>query len=115
MREVKILRHLGECENVVQLYDLVLPPSFEEFNDVYIVMEFMDSNLRQMIKSNQELTDQNIQYFLYHLLRGLKTIHSANILVCYCSFVHNCAEPNAPIIILLFFTIIITYQLLSSI
>ncbi|KAF0980358.1 hypothetical protein FDP41_013572 [Naegleria fowleri] len=80
LREVKILRHFDGCENVVQLYNLILPPSFEEFNDVYIVMEFMDSNLRQMIKSNQELTDQNIQYFLYHLLRGLKTIHSANVL-----------------------------------
>ncbi|KAL9647996.1 hypothetical protein ABK040_016687 [Willaertia magna] len=80
LREVKILRHFTDCESIVQLFDLILPPSFEDFNDVYIVMEFMDSNLRQMIKSNQELTDQNIQYFLYHLLKGLKTIHSANVL-----------------------------------
>ena len=89
LREVKILRHFDGCENVVQLYNLILPPSFEEFNDVYIVMEFMDSNLRQMIKSNQELTDQNIQYFLYHLLRGLKTIHSANVLVSSNEFLWN--------------------------
>ncbi|KAL9654717.1 hypothetical protein ABK040_008514 [Willaertia magna] len=80
LREVKILRHFTDCESIVQLFDLILPPSFEDFNDVYIVMEFMDSNLRQMIKSNQELTDQNIQYFLYHLLKGLKAIHSANVL-----------------------------------
>jgi mitogen-activated protein kinase 1/3 len=40
----------------------------------------MDSDLRSIIRSNQELSDQNIQYFLYQILRGLKYIHSSNVL-----------------------------------
>lgn len=40
----------------------------------------MDTDMRAIIRSNQELTDQNIQYFLYQMLRGLKFIHSANVL-----------------------------------
>jgi serine/threonine protein kinase len=33
-----------------------------------------------IISSSQRLTDQHLQYFIYQLLRGLKYIHSANVL-----------------------------------
>ncbi len=74
------MRHFRDHENIVNLLDLIPPKSFEEFRDVYIVMELMDSNLRQMIRSSQVLSDQNIQYFLYQMLRGLKYVHSAGVL-----------------------------------
>lgn len=40
----------------------------------------METDLGAIIKSNQALTDEHIQFFLYQLLRGLKYIHSAGIL-----------------------------------
>jgi serine/threonine protein kinase len=40
----------------------------------------MDADLSQIIKSQQDLSDQHIQYFLYQILCGLKYIHSADIL-----------------------------------
>lgn len=40
----------------------------------------MDTDLRQIIKSNQPISDSHIQYFLYQILRALKYIHSANVL-----------------------------------
>jgi serine/threonine protein kinase len=80
LREVKILKHFRYHDNIVGLLDLIPPKSFEEFKDVYIVMELMDSNLKQLINSRQHLTDQNIQYFLYQILRGLKYVHSASVL-----------------------------------
>jgi len=80
LREVKIMRHFRDHENIVNLVDLIPPKSFDEFRDVYIVMELMDSNLRQMIRSPQQLSDQNVQYFLYQMLRGLKYVHSAGVL-----------------------------------
>lgn len=60
--------------------DLIPPVSFSQFNDVYIVMDLMDTDLRSIIRSQQELSDSNIQYFIYQILRGLKYIHSANVL-----------------------------------
>ncbi|XP_073056817.1 mitogen-activated protein kinase homolog NTF6-like isoform X4 [Primulina eburnea] len=56
------------------------PPDKLEFNDVYIAYELMDTDLHQIICSSQELTEDHCQYFLYQLLRGLKYIHSANVL-----------------------------------
>ncbi|XP_056389821.1 mitogen-activated protein kinase 7 isoform X2 [Hyla sarda] len=40
----------------------------------------MESDLHQIIHSSQPLTLEHARYFLYQLLRGLKYIHSANVL-----------------------------------
>jgi len=40
----------------------------------------MNTDLHQIISSNQTLTDEHVQYFLYQILRGLKYIHSAHVL-----------------------------------
>ena len=66
LREIKLLRHLRH-ENVVP-------------NDVYVMYELMDTDLHQIIRSDQPLTDDHCQYFIYQLLRGLKYIHSADVL-----------------------------------
>ena len=39
----------------------------------------MDTDLTQIIKSDQPLTEEHYKFFLYQLLRGLKYIHSAGI------------------------------------
>jgi len=57
-----------------------LPNSIEEFMDMYIVSELMEADLFTIIKSNQEITDHHIKFFVYQILRGLKYIHSAGIL-----------------------------------
>ncbi|XP_078508682.1 mitogen-activated protein kinase 7 isoform X2 [Lissotriton helveticus] len=40
----------------------------------------MESDLHQIIHSSQPLTLEHVRYFLYQLLRGLKYIHSANVI-----------------------------------
>lgn len=56
------------------------PPPSAPFNDVYLVYELMDTDLHQIIRSSQPLTDEHFQYFIYQTLRGLKYIHSAGVL-----------------------------------
>ncbi|THF97894.1 hypothetical protein TEA_021904 [Camellia sinensis var. sinensis] len=65
---------------VVAIRDIIPPPQRESFNDVYIAYELMDTDLHQIIRSNQALSEEHCQYFLYQILRGLKYIHSANVL-----------------------------------
>ncbi|OVA18196.1 Protein kinase domain [Macleaya cordata] len=79
LREIKLLCHMDH-ENVIKIKDIIRPPERENFDDVYIVYELMDTDLHQIIRSTQTLTDDHCQYFLYQLLRGLKYIHSANVL-----------------------------------
>lgn len=40
----------------------------------------MEADLHQIIRSEQPLTDAHFQYFVYQVCRGLKYIHSANVL-----------------------------------
>jgi len=79
VREVKLLSHLRH-ENVVSLIDIMCPDTYKSFEDVYIVTELMDTDLHQIIRSKQVLSDSHIQYFVYQILRGLKYIHSAGVL-----------------------------------
>lgn len=44
---------------VIVLKDIIRPPQMENFNDVYIVYELMDTDLHQIIRSNQPLTDDH--------------------------------------------------------
>ncbi|KAF5200424.1 Mitogen-activated protein kinase [Thalictrum thalictroides] len=79
LREIKLLRHLDH-ENVIGIRDVIPPPVRSAFADVYIATELMDTDLHQIIRSNQDLSEEHSQYFLYQLLRGLKFIHSANVI-----------------------------------
>eukprot|EP00252_Welwitschia_mirabilis_P022696 TRINITY_DN6222_c0_g3_i1.p1 TRINITY_DN6222_c0_g3~~TRINITY_DN6222_c0_g3_i1.p1 ORF type:complete len:378 (+),score=57.65 TRINITY_DN6222_c0_g3_i1:500-1633(+) len=79
LREIKLQCHMDH-ENILAIKDIIQPPDRNKFNDVYIVYELMDTDLHQIIRSSQPLTEDHCQYFLYQILRGLKYIHSANIL-----------------------------------
>lgn len=44
---------------VIALKDIIRPPQRENFNDVYMVYELMDTDLHQIIRSSQPLTDDH--------------------------------------------------------
>lgn len=80
LREICILKHFPPHSNLINLLDLIPPPNYEQFDDVYHVTELMDCELRTLIKSEQDIEDYDCQYFLYQILRGMKFVHSADIL-----------------------------------
>uniref|UniRef100_A0A914VM45 Mitogen-activated protein kinase n=1 Tax=Plectus sambesii TaxID=2011161 RepID=A0A914VM45_9BILA len=77
LREVRILRDFCH-ENIVSVLDMFQAPGTQGF-DIYMVMDLMETDLHQIIHSQQHLLDEHFQYFLYQILRGLKYIHSAGI------------------------------------
>ena len=46
---------------IVKIKDIIQPPERENFNDVYIAYELMDTDLHQIIRSSQALTDDHCQ------------------------------------------------------
>ena len=79
LRELKIMRLL-EHENIIRIKSIQLPRSREEFDEIYVMLELMETDLSSIIKSPQPLSDEHVQFFLYQILRGLKYMHSAGIL-----------------------------------
>ncbi|ORY06303.1 Pkinase-domain-containing protein [Basidiobolus meristosporus CBS 931.73] len=79
LRELKLLRHFNGHENITSIYDMEISNP-DTFTEIYLVEELMEADLHQIIRSGQVLTDAHYQYFVYQILRGLKYIHSANVL-----------------------------------
>ncbi|TDH67375.1 hypothetical protein CCR75_001919 [Bremia lactucae] len=79
LREIRLMRHLNH-PNLVNLLDLLRPPTLQEFNDVYIVTDLMETDLHRVIHSNQSISDDHVQYFLYQMLVAISYVHSAEVL-----------------------------------
>ncbi|KAK7477448.1 hypothetical protein BaRGS_00031350, partial [Batillaria attramentaria] len=76
LRMLSTFRH----QNVLSLYDIVQPDHIDLFNEIYVLTELMQSDLHKIIVSPQPLTSDHVKVFLYQILRGLKYLHSANVL-----------------------------------
>ena len=69
LREIKLLRHLGRHDNIVEILDLMTAPAnSEDFHTLYIVTMQYECDLERIISSNQRLTEQHAQYFVYQVL-----------------------------------------------
>lgn len=79
LREIKLLKHFNNHENIISILDIQKPESLDSFNEVYLIQELMETDLHRVIKS-QKLSDDHIQYFIYQTLRALKAMHSANVI-----------------------------------
>lgn len=77
LREVHLLHHFHD-DNIIGLRDIWIPRG--TFDVFYIVMELMETDLKQVLKSGQKLTDAHVQFFTYQALRALRVIHTANVL-----------------------------------
>jgi len=77
LREIRLLAALKH-ENVLKLHDLPAVPD-PDFDDVYIVMPYMQSDLNKVIYSKTKLSQSHTQAFVCQILRGLKYLHSAGI------------------------------------
>ncbi|EGF83788.1 hypothetical protein BATDEDRAFT_7947 [Batrachochytrium dendrobatidis JAM81] len=80
IREIKLLRHFTGHENITSILDMEVTEQDDQYEEIYLVQELMEADLHQIIRSAQALTDAHYQYFIYQICRGLKYIHSANVL-----------------------------------
>ena len=74
-REVMILQEINGHENIVKLLNVI---KAENKKDLYLVFEFMETDLHAVIKAGI-LTPIHKQYIIFQILKGLKYIHSGEI------------------------------------
>jgi serine/threonine protein kinase len=56
LRELKIMRLLNH-DNVLSVKSILNPDSLSTFDQIYVVTELMETDLSQIVKSNQTLSD----------------------------------------------------------
>merc|ERR1712228_56630 len=79
LREMVILRTVREHEAIITLIDILPPADIGNFDTLYLVFEFVDTDLSQLISSPQNFERLHAQYIIYQILLGLQYLHSANI------------------------------------
>lgn len=82
LREIRLLKLLGDHPNIISLYDLSL---FEDKAELYMMMELMDCDLHKIIQSKQTLTEAHYKCFTRQMLEGIKAMHAIGVFRKSCS------------------------------
>ena len=81
LREINIFRQLSEYPNkyIIQLYDIIIPNE-KLVNSIYLIMEYCDLNLFQLIHSNFKFNYEIIKKITTDILKGLLYIFKRGII-----------------------------------
>jgi len=79
LRELRILRHL-QHENLMRVKNIFITGTLSDYEEIYVVSELMETDLASTLRSSQPFTDDHCQFFLYQILRGMKYVHSAQVI-----------------------------------
>ena len=75
LREIQMLKSLNH-PNIVRIIDILLPKNLQDFNELYIVLEYIPSDLFQVITSRQIMCPTTIKTIMYNILQAVKYLHS---------------------------------------
>lgn len=76
-REIMFLQEFGKHDNIIKLVN-VMKASNDK--DIYLVFEFMDTDLHAVIRKGTILKDIHKRYIMYQLLKATKYMHSGNVI-----------------------------------
>ncbi|KAH8313411.1 hypothetical protein KR067_005559 [Drosophila pandora] len=83
-REIKLLKHMNH-RNVISLLDVFHEPSpnpnptLDDFQEVYLLTDLMHKDLHRVTRE-MTLSERQVKFILFQILKGLKHIHSAGVL-----------------------------------
>eukprot|EP00056_Hartaetosiga_gracilis_P001544 m.45657 g.45657 ORF g.45657 m.45657 type:complete len:373 (-) comp10687_c0_seq2:450-1568(-) len=78
LREIQILTRFDH-ENIIDIRRVMCPDDFDHMKEIYLVQGLMETDLYKVLRT-QRLSNDHVCYFSYQILRGLKYIHSANVI-----------------------------------
>ncbi|XP_008204879.1 extracellular signal-regulated kinase 2 isoform X3 [Nasonia vitripennis] len=76
-REIVFLLSFADHENIIQLIGL---HKANNDRDIYLVFEYMETDLHNVIKRGTILKDIHKVFIMYQLLKAIKYIHSGNVI-----------------------------------
>ncbi|XP_055076043.2 mitogen-activated protein kinase 15 [Misgurnus anguillicaudatus] len=76
-REIMFLQEFGEHPNIIKLLNVIRA---QNDKDIYLVFEYMDTDLHGVIKKGSILKDIHKRYIMYQLLKATKYLHSGNVI-----------------------------------
>ncbi|XP_011905505.1 PREDICTED: mitogen-activated protein kinase 15 isoform X2 [Cercocebus atys] len=75
-REIMLLQEFGDHPNIISLLDVI---QAENDRDIYLVFEFMDTDLNAVIRKGGLLQDVHVRSIFYQLLQATRFLHSGHV------------------------------------
>jgi len=81
LREVRILTRLDH-ENIIKIHHAYrMKSDGSNLMEIYLVQDLMGPDLYKLIHvMKQDISNEHIAFFCYQMIRGIKYIHSANVI-----------------------------------
>ncbi|KAM4725972.1 mitogen-activated protein kinase 15 isoform 2-T2 [Anableps anableps] len=76
-REIMFLQEFGDHPNIVKLLNVIRA---QNDKDIYLIFEYMDTDLHAVIKKGSLLKDVHKRYVMYQLFKANKYLHSGNVI-----------------------------------
>ncbi|KAJ8335111.1 hypothetical protein SKAU_G00407500 [Synaphobranchus kaupii] len=76
-REIMFLQEFGDHLNIIKLLDVIRA---QNDKDIYLVFEYMETDLHAVIKKGNLLKDIHMRYIIYQILTATKYLHSGNVI-----------------------------------
>ncbi|XP_041105181.1 mitogen-activated protein kinase 15-like isoform X2 [Polyodon spathula] len=76
-REIMFLQEFGGHPNIIKLLNVI---KAQNDKDIYLVFEYMETDLHAVIKKGNLLKDVHKRYIMYQLLKATKFLHSGNVI-----------------------------------
>ncbi|XP_071807214.1 extracellular signal-regulated kinase 2-like isoform X2 [Asterias amurensis] len=76
-REIMFLQEFGDHKNIIKLLNVM---KAENDKDIYLVFEYMDTDLHAVIKNGNILKDVHQRYVMYQLINATMYLHSGNVI-----------------------------------
>ncbi|GAA56785.1 mitogen-activated protein kinase 15 [Clonorchis sinensis] len=76
-REIAYLQEFGNHPNIIKLFSVIRANTDK---DIYLVFEYMETDLHNVIKRGNLLKDVHRQFIMYQLLKATAYLHSAEVI-----------------------------------
>ncbi|EUB60728.1 Putative serine/threonine-protein kinase [Echinococcus granulosus] len=76
-REIVFLREFSGHPNIIKLLGVIRA---QNDKDIYLVFEYMETDLHKLIKRGNILRSAHMKYITYQILKAIKYIHSAGVI-----------------------------------
>ncbi|XP_038047440.1 extracellular signal-regulated kinase 2-like isoform X2 [Patiria miniata] len=76
-REIMFLQEFGDHKNIIKLLNVM---KADNDKDIYLVFEYMDTDLHAVIKNGNILKDIHQRYIMYQLINATMYLHSGNVI-----------------------------------
>lgn len=80
VREILLLMEMRGSKHVTRILDIIKPNPKNKSPHLFIVLEYVNADLKKVLKSQINLSEEHAHVIVYNILCALNWVHTSNVL-----------------------------------